>query len=303
MLKKWENQYDARKVESIDLSVNKDGVSYKNITLSENTNPKWTGGPVIIASGLMRVYYAADGTTITGIEVLTKGHDYTYNELGEESYNWEMVAETIHPMVINGTLKELVLIDDSVTEQYTTANNPLAQYTYPDAMKDTTKMFYQDGSHNYYRLESGSTKVYVETSTTQPTIEAYNYRRSNLNIQKLVDGDSANPEDEFEFTIEVQDPGLNTGEDLWFSVYRNGEGCLDLDSQLDTSVWVKKVDDNDQQCHYYYHASRSEGSFPTLVVKMRANDNLRFTNLTTQATFDVKETNKPLNYVYSKGVL
>ncbi len=333
VLKRWENAYDAKQVGEIIIGVNKDGSQYTTVELNDDNN--WVEGPINIAAGLMRVHYASDDTTITSTEILTPGHDFTFEELGEDSYNWEMIAQTIHPMSVNGTLRELVLVNDQVQKIYTLGTNgagvenPIAVPAIPTYMKEHKELwFYQDSTGTFYRLaiagEEEEDKVYYQVPKATnvsgqednqiPTIRAYNYRRSNLNIQKVVDGDSANPDDLFEFTIKVDDEGLSDGEELWFSVYKGGyidltpEGANE-ESRFVGTAWTEKKDivyvkDEDgnptskvDHIEYYYHAAQGT----QLVVKLKAGENLRFTNLTTQAKFTAIESGKEDAYVYKKA--
>ena len=54
------------------------------------------------------------------------------------------------------------------------------------------------------------------------TLSATNYRRSNLNIKKTVDGEKANANDEFTFKVHIQDKGLASKDYL---VDKKCSGC------------------------------------------------------------------------------
>ena len=112
------------------------------------------------------------GEKYDNLVVLDAGHDYTFGELGSEAYNWELESITVHPMLIDGVLTELTLVEGS-----TTCPNGETCYTV-------------------------NGKLY-KVSGNSPTITATNHRRSNINITKTVDGQSADPNQEFEFTIKI----------------------------------------------------------------------------------------------------
>ena len=184
-------------------------------------------------------------------------------------------------MLIKGEIKKLILVED--------------ESTIPSGMGSKT---YYDG---YYKIGN---KVYKDEGAN-PTINAINHRRSNLNIKKVVNGENANPNDEFEFTItviqrdkdgkELADDASTADDDLWFSVYNNG--YVDLGSRLVSSGWQKDVNENGD---IYYHAP----NHTQLVVKLKANENLRFVNVVSNTDFTVVEgntTNYKLESITASG--
>ncbi|MBR3198384.1 MAG: Cna B-type domain-containing protein [Bacilli bacterium] len=275
--KKWENDLDVEQGRAIKIIVNRDNGDEKeefyDAQLDFNNQYKVDG--IKIATGLMRLDEKEDGTGT--IEVLESGHDYTFAELNPDYYKWELFAETVHPMLINGELKELILLDDAVTEIHKIGDEIDPKYIAPDEMN--TNDYYNDGTNKYIKLDG---KVYLVAKTTSPTIEAYNYRRSNLNIAKDVNG-AADASEEFELNITVTDPGLSTGESLWFSVQENGEIIKDLSSMITSSGWTPEENGSG----FYYGASGT-----TLTIKLKVGQNLRFTNLTTKATYEITESDK-----------
>ena len=275
--KKWENDLDVEQGRAIKIIVNRGNGDEKeefyDAQLDFNNQYKVDG--IKIATGLMRLDEKEDGTGT--IEVLESGHDYTFDELNPDYYKWELFAETVHPMLINGELKELILLDDAVTEIHKIGDEIDPKYIAPDEMN--TNDYYNDGTNKYIKLGG---KVYLVAETTSPTIEAYNYRRSNLNIAKVVNG-AADASEEFELNITVTDPGLSTGESLWFSVQENGETIKDLSSMITSSGWTPEENGSG----FYYGASGT-----TLTIKLKVGQNLRFTNLTTKATYEITESDK-----------
>ena len=111
---------------------------------------------------------------------------------------------------------------------------------------------------------------------------------ANLNIKKVVDGATADPEQEFEFTINVVQKDENGeaiesvdtenyNDYLWFSILDKDGNKVFLDEV--PNGWVQSGTNN-----YYYAPNGTE-----LIVPLRNGDNLRFTNLISNTDFDVKE--------------
>ena len=257
--KTWDNNLDSRTERPVNVNLQRDGENFLPAELNSDNNFELED--IAIAVGLARL----NGEKLTVLDV---GHDYKFAELGSESFNWELETQTVHPMLINGEIKKLILVEDTST--------------IPSEMGSKT---YYDG---YYKIGN---KVYKDEGA-EPTINAINHRRSNLNIKKLVDGENANPNDEFEFTItviqedkdgkELADDTSTTDDDLWFSVYDNG--YVDLGSRLVSSEWEKSVNEAGD---IYYHAA----NHTQLVVKLKANENLRFVNIVSNTDFTVVEGN------------
>ena len=286
--KDWENSVDLTNhpiPDEIDIGVNRGNERYTTTTLEKDKN--FVSDEIFISTGLMRVHYTDNTkTTISGIEVLEDGHDYYFSELGEESYNWELVSEVVHPMLLNGELKKLILVNEDSDKLYSIKQNPEVQYSIPEGMEDTDE-FYQDETGTYFRINGN---VYILTDD-DPNISAYNYRRSNLNIQKFVDGDSA-PEDAlFTFNIKVTDSGIGENDELWFSVYNNG--FVDLGNNLLTTDWIKRENSDG----IYYHAKNGT----TLRVRLKKGENLRFVNLTTKAHYEITEENLPEGFSFKES--
>lgn len=281
--KVWENDLDDDFGRAIEININRDvnGAQTKFYSTVLDFNNNYTKEDINIATGLMRLHKNGDGTG--SIEVLETGHDYTFDELNPDYYKWELVAETIHPMLINGELKELILLDDAVTNIYKNGETVDAKYIAPDEIKNND--YYTDGTNEYVKLNG---KVYLITES-KPLIKAYNYRRSNLNIFKTVKDDSADANDKFKFTINVNDPGLSSGEKLWFSVYENGSVVKDGLSII--GDWTAEVKDGAATGFYYGTNGTS------LTIELKVGQNLRFTNLTTKATYTIVEEDKD-GYVF-----
>lgn len=267
--KEWDNTIDNRDKHEVKVKLLKskdDGSGFENFcftadcdaTLNDSNNYKLEN--ISIATGLARL---KDGK----LTVLDKGHDYKFDELGPESYYWQLETEVVHPMIINGVLTKLILVEDeSIVSQ----------------MGDAT--YKEIGGKKYYQLSTG--KVYVDAGEG-PNIKAENHRRSNLNVTKVVDGPTADPDEKFTFTINVVQkdeegnviPSTDTvdhNDYLWFSV-------VDADGN---SVVFDNAPTGWTQAGTSYYAPNET----TLSVRLKAGYNLRFFNLHTGSTFDITET-------------
>ena len=283
--KKWENDLDSEEGNPIDIVLNrktgnvKDEFYKASLTFANNYKKE----NINIATGLMRLKKSEDGQT-GEVQILETGHDYTFEEVSEHYYKWELIAQTVHPMIINGELKELVLLDEAATQTY--KNDELPAYSLPKDMPEGAD-YYDDGTNKYVKLDG---KLYIITDA-KPIIKAYNYRRSNLNITKTVDGKNADPDELFEFKITVKDPGLSSGEKLWFSVFdENNKPVIDESLPVSSNWTPERKDGN--LTGFYYGENESE-----LTVSLKAGQNLRFTNLTTKATYTIEESDKD-NYTF-----
>ena len=244
--KTWENELDARTVGSINMTVLMDNKEFHNVTLSANDNPEWTKEGIFISPGIIK-----NGQVLKGAE----GHDFTFAELGSEQYNWELVAPTVHPMIIDGTLTMLTMVDDAHSA-------PSGAQTY----EIKGKTYYSNGS-------------------SAASLDAYNYRRSNLNLTKVVTGEDAPKDATFPFTLTVNNGKASTGSAsdtssdyyVWFSAYDPVAGATVHDLETDATPETGNTG-------YYYAASGTEIS-----VKLQPGWNLRFTNLPTNSTYTIQE--------------
>ena len=282
--KVWHGAYNQEEMKPMELILLRDEVRIDTVELNPGNGFE---NSVYIATGLMTVH---DGN----VEVLASGHDYRMMEPAELSYHWDLVAETLHPMLINGTLTLLKLVD--------TADVPAGM---------GTSAYYKDGSTEYYRING---KVYT-ASASVTALTADNYRRSDLNLTKAVVGEAADPDELFTFKMTVETPlttkevknedGTTTmvtnREDVWFSVWDGTQTFVDLDvdgctaevyQEGDTIPEGKQVGD---RTGYFYAASGTE-----ITVKIKAGWNLRFTNIPIGTTYSFVET-VPANYTLDEN--
>ena len=277
--KTWENYTGDGKDETATVNVLQDNKNYFDdpieLTPADNTEE------FFIATGLMKVDKATGS-----INILDTGHEYSFSESGPADYNWELVSETVRPMIINGELFKLIKLDENVTNIFTEDGEPL--YTVPDMEGDYLS---QDGKE-YYKID-GEIYVAVKDSGVA-TLNAVNYRRSNLNIKKTVDGISAPITDEFTYTINIKDEGAT--DDLWFSICdtKVDATCKSNDS----FVTDQTISGTTKSGNYYVLPKASLLAGSELSVILHNGENLRFTNLTTQTTYDVEETEMPSSYKF-----
>ncbi len=256
--KAWENELDARKVGTIDMTVLMDNDEFHKVTLSD---PSWKVDGIFISPGIIK-----KGQVLSGAE----GHDFTFAELGSEQYNWELVSPTVHPMFIDGTLTMLTLVDDAHPA-------PSGAQTY------TIKG-----------------KTYYSNGSSAASLDAYNYRRSNLNLTKVVTGEDAPKDTTFPFTLTVNNSKAKDGSasDLksdyyvWFSIYDTKAGA----TVKDATVTGATAEDGDTG--YYYAPSGT-----AITVQMKDGWNLRFTNLPTATTYTFAEGDLASGFAFNKAEL
>ena len=187
--------------DEVTLTVTKDKQAYLDVTVKKENDWK---EEVFISCGLLTVH---DGK----VEIKEPGHDYTVIEPGVFSYYWDLIADVYRPMVIGyededletGAKHEanLLILDESLTE----ADNI-----------------------NSFELEPG--KIYRKQEAGNVTLEASNYRRSNLNLKKIVTGTNAPKDALFEYTVKIKDAGEK---EVWFSAMEDTDS--DLYQLLETS--------------------------------------------------------------------
>lgn len=258
--KEWSNAFEDKDKEPITLNVTRDNVNTYTILLNKDNN--WEDS-VYISIGILR------HTNGDEYEVLEKGHDFTFTEPKDLGYYWEIEVPVVRPMMIDGELTMLIKKD--------------AKHTNPDDAAEYTI----DGN------------VYYVGSTGDAKLTAINHRRSRLNITKVVDGEDADPDQTFPFTLNVVDSkasegsadNLNSDYWVWFSVW-NGEyvDCLvsGAEKEMKDGAWTG----------YYYAPSGQD-----VVVNLKNGDNLRFLNLPTDSTYTITEGTLPANYTFTSSTL
>jgi len=229
-------------------------------TVDLSNDNGWTDS-VYISIGILR-------TNGDDVEVLEKGHDFIFTEPADLGYYWELDVPTVRPMLVDGTLTMLIKVDDK----------------------------HQPGSAKTYTIDGAQ---YYADETGAASLTAVNHRRARLNITKVVDGEDADPEQTFPFTVNVADSkaaegsedNLNSDYWVWFSVYNGGY----VDALV--SGAEKEMEDG-EWTGYYYAQSGSD-----IVLNLKAGDNLRFLNLPTDTTYTITEGTLPDNYAFVSSEL
>ena len=278
--KTWENDLDY-KTEKATVNVKQDGEPYlSNIELTNETPDVTNVEEFFIATGLMKV------NKDTGeISILDHGYDYTFSESGADDYNWELVSETVRPMIINGQLTKLVKLDENATKIYTEDGEP--KYTKPESMDSN---YLAEEGKEYYKING---EIYVAVPDTGlATLSATNYRRSNLNITKEIDGVGAPATDAFTYKLTIKDAGAT--DDLWFAI-QNADGTTYDTSQTIANTTVSG--------NYYVLPKEIVLEGTELTFTLNAGDNIRFINLTTKTEYTVEETTMPDVYKFEEATV
>ena len=266
--KEWKNRIPGEEQpKSINLNVTRDGVNTYSMELED---PSWEDG-VYISIGIMRTH----GTE--PVELLTTGHDFTFTEPADLGYHWEIEVPTVRPMLIDGQLTMLIKVDE--------------KHPAPE------------GATVYTLPTSGSVAggVYYVGSTEEASLTATNYRRSYLDIVKVVDGEDADPDQTFPFTLNVVDikaeegsaDNLNSDYYIWFSVWNGGY----VDRLV--SGAEKEINEETGEWTGYYYAP----SGTNVELQLKNGDSLRVLNLPEGSTYTITEGTLPDNYAFVSSEL
>ena len=279
--KEWENDLDGQQAEPIVLTVTRDEEPHYTMRLGDPEDPDdpdsprvWTDD-IFISIGILRHSEAGAYTDSEGekFEVLEKGHDFTFEEPSDLGYYWELEVPTVRPMLVDGTMTMLILKEAK------------APYNNPD---NTTE----------YTIEG---KTYYTGATGAASLTAVNHRRARLNITKVVDGEDADPDQTFPFTVTVNDSKASEGSEdnlnsdywVWFSVWNGGPvDCV-------TSEANKEYDEETGEWTGYYYVK----SGTAIQLDLKEGDNLRFLNLPTDTKYTIVEGTLPANYAFTSAEL
>ncbi len=194
--------------EELNLNVDRDNdIAQYTVVLHHDEDPEKNYRGAINASiGIAKL--DSNGN----VTLLTEGHDYKFSEGVDLSYKWELTSPIVRPLMINGSIKTLIL---------DTKNTP--------SMTSDHQTLTVDGeSREYYRLqitvgknEDGTPKKetkYYYVGADNAILTATNVQRSHLDFTKEVTGqDAANAPADSLFTYDVTIT-TTTGEDYWFSI-------------------------------------------------------------------------------------
>ena len=245
--KEWENGIDTRKESPVVINVLRDGEKWYKFNLSDDND--WTGS-ANIAIGIMTV--DENGKAV----IKATGHDFSFGELGDDVYNWEMKSEIIRPMLVDGELTILIRQGKEEPEEGT---------------------YYQIGEYYYIvgELKEGVAKLI-----------ATNERRSWVDLEKTVNyaENAAHFDDQiFTFDITVGEAG---GEDIWFSIMDKAtETLIKLADDLGLTV-TGATEQTGNSAGYFVATSGS-----TFTIGIKTGWNVRFLNLLAGTTYTFTEKN------------
>ena len=237
----------------ITLTLERDSEDYLDVTV--NSEDGWQKDDVYISCGQIVV---KDGNA----DIKEVGHDYKVVEPEQFSYYWDLISDVYHPMVINGTATMLILNE---------------KLTADDVNNET--VFKIGGK--FYEVKSGDHDI----------LEAYNYRRSNLNLTKVV-STTGGQNGYFTYTATVKDANSTDGK-VWFSAWdpKANETVKDTD-------WVIRGATAQEGNTGYWSAENGA----TVTFKIKQGWNVRFLNLYHGSTFSFEETDDmPDFYEFEKA--
>jgi hypothetical protein len=242
-----ENTETGKMEDYLDILVTAGGKDNDVATKDDN----WMVDNIYVSVGFMTV---KDGV----VEIKETGHDYQIVEPPEFLYYWDLISDVYHPMVINGT--ETVLIYDP-------------------------ELSSADPANGIYEIPANSGRIYKTGNTSGNTLEASNYRRSNLNLSKIIPED-ADKDSEFVYKVKVTD-AYSTDGYVWFSAWDYTAGGLVTDTWVTGSGVVAQGDG------YFYAPNGTE-----LTMTIKTNWNVRFLNVYHGTTFSIEETGMPGNFEF-----
>ena len=317
---------NAQTASEIKLTLQREGEDYLEFTVNKNgpdgqatgtytddegvvhdaTLDNWSKDDIYVSNGFMTVE-TVDGKKVAHIK--EEGHDYQIVEPEAFLYYWDLISEVYHPMVINGEPTILVYDPDLGANDVDNENYFAIGMNKDEEGHETTPRIYKK-----------------QASASGNTLEASNYRRSNLNLTKQVPTDD--PDALFTYTATVTD-SYSTDGYVWFSAWdptaRDYVYDLDvtggnvqketkdipqgatIDAEAGTCSWEETdgeetwtntypiAGDGKYYTGYFYATNGAE-----LTIKIKAGWNVRFLNLYHGSTFSFDETGMPGNYEFDK---
>ncbi|MBR2552647.1 MAG: hypothetical protein IKF05_06645, partial [Erysipelotrichaceae bacterium] len=267
---------EARTATEIELTLKRENATYLTFTVDKDHN--WLKDDLYVSCGFMTVKNGE-------VDIKESGHDYQITEPSSFSYYWDLISDVYHPMVINGEAKVLVY-DPDLTEA--------------------------DVANGIYEING---KIYKEQEDTSNTLKASNYRRSNLNLTKVVSTGGSNSDDLFTYKVTVTDANSSDGY-VWFSAWdpnvrdtvydfdvtggnvtKETKGIPEnatIDTEAGTCTFINE--DGDEETHpivegenkyytgYFYATNGAE-----LTMKIKAGWNVRFLNVYHGTTYSFEE--------------
>ncbi len=280
--KLWTNGVDTRLIPGagIQLKVLRDGEAVEKTGVSVSDTSSWKGH-VDIAIGMLK-YDANTGV----VKIMEKGHEYTLAEPEGLTYHWELDSKVVRPMMINSVVK--VLVKDT-------------KVSFDEDYKRITGE--DEVEREYFKIDGKF--YYVDEELNQLT--ATNYRRSNLNLTKVVTGEKAPEDAMFTYDLSVAnsmadltDGKPSDDDEIWFSICdpKMNEDCDNTDSStykpvIDVDTTAEAEMKDGEKTGYYKFTSGQE-----VTVSLKAGWNLRITNLPTGSTYSISESAMPTGFEF-----
>ena len=248
--KDWKNDLDKRSATSIELYLTRDGEKYGLLNSKNEVLPfvldkdhDWES-VVAISTGLISVERDSNNN-ITKATVREVGHDYSFEEKPSDAYYWDLVVDTRRPMVINkadGTTEVIMLIKvtDSTEVRVDDEVDEIGSSNY--LVKNGNEYFKicdEDGNNcAAYRVATGNEIGHIT---------AINWRRSNLNIVKVVEDNDYKEGTTFKFELTVIDSLSKPTDvrDVWFSIVDKDENLIKTAIVSGATKEVQELVEND----------------------------------------------------------
>lgn len=256
VVKYWNNEIDARTADKVTLTVTRDGEPYLDVDMGD---PVQTGAHTWKQEPTDEIYISYG--QIAGGVVKETGHEYTVIEPENFSYRWDLTADVYRPMIIDGVKKVLIKSDEK-----------------PEGTE----------GEDYYVIDD---KYYeVSDQDDHNVLVAYNDRRSNLAINKVVTGTGAPADAVFAIEFTVDDVnGNHPGDEaydewydtLWFAVQTDP---ADRSTVVKEGVTVEGATAEDGNTGFYWFDNGG-----TVTVYLKAGQYICLTNLPKDAEYTVKE--------------
>ena len=245
-------------ITSIELYTVRDGEkSFTTFKVNKISADLWQGN-TFLSMGIIKQSYT-NGVP-TSATIVANGHDQNFME---KDYHWDLtVGNDLHPMLIDNVATMLIKTSDSVTVG---SNNILIA-----------------NGKTYYKINGSVYEVVTGDAASAATVT--NTRRSNLNLTKVVVGDD--PGGTFKFEVKT-----TSTEELYFSIAPVDD---DKNPIMDDTIvtGASKNIENGSWNGYWITNNTTPGSLlvnAVMTILMKANWNLRFTNVPKGTTFEFTE--------------
>ena len=263
---------DVRDVDTVKIDLLRDNHPYgTSVILTKNSEGSLVADKnTFISVGLIST--VKENNQIVDAIIREDGYDYTFNEIEAyyngkrvSTYHWDLLINTIHPMMVDKELKMLVK----------TTNKEF----------DGKNVITENGKVKYV-LMNGITYEVQDAPNGITTLSAVNSRRSNLNLTKEISG-TVPTGTKFTFNVTIDS---TDNEDIWFSIYESADSNTPIKTDgivtsVSDTVINKEFDENGEFTGFYYVADNKP-----FAVNLETGWNLRITNLPIGSTYNIVET-------------